>query len=108
VGKHGRLTDRKATWPLLIEKAYAQQKGGIDEFDKGGNAGNAVEDLVDMDARRFDPRERNASWIVGKLAKAQKDKKPTTLGTLAIQDASKEKQQMMRTIRACTTTTSMR
>jgi hypothetical protein len=93
-GKHGNVTARKALWPLLIEKAYAQEKGGIEKLDTGGNAGTVVDDFTDMGASRFDPRDKEADWILGKLAKAKADHKPTTILAPKKDDASKEKKEM--------------
>lgn len=93
-GKHGKVGARNVYWPLVIEKAYGQNKGGIAEMDKGGNAGTAIDDFVDMGPSRFDPREKDNDYIMAKLAKAQTDKKPTTLATPKEEDASKEKKEM--------------
>jgi len=94
VGKHGNVTGRKALWPLLIEKAYAQEKGGIEKLDTGGNAGTAVDDFTDQGASRFDPRDKEADWILSKLAKAHADKQPATILSPKLDDASKEKKEM--------------
>jgi hypothetical protein len=93
-GKHGNVTGRKALWPLIIELAYAKEKGGIENIDKGGNAGSTVDDFVNKSASRFDPREKEAAWILAKLAKAQADKKPSTILAPKKDDASKEKKEM--------------
>lgn len=93
-GKHGKVGARNAYWPLIIEKAYGQNKGGIAEMDKGGNAGTAIDDFVNMGPSRFDPREKDNDYIMAKIAKAQTDKKPTTLSTPKEEDASKEKKEM--------------
>ena len=44
--KHGTVTGTKALWPLIIEKAYGQESGGLDKIDNGGNSGEAVETLT--------------------------------------------------------------
>lgn len=93
-GKHGNVTGRKALWPLLVEKAYAQEKGGIAKIDNGGNAGTVVDDFTNMGASRFDPRDKEADWILGKLAKAHNDKQPTTILSPKKDDASKQKKEM--------------
>jgi hypothetical protein len=93
-GKHGNVTARKALWPLIIEKAYAIEKGGIEKIDSGGNAGVAVDDMTNKGASRFDPRDKEAAWILAKLAKAQADKKPSTILAPKKDDASKEKKEM--------------
>lgn len=93
-GKHGNVTSRKALWPLLIEKAYAQEKGGINKLDTGGNPGDAVDDFTNKGAHRFDPRDKEPSWILAKLAKAHKDHKPSTILSPKKDGASKEKKEM--------------
>ena len=45
-GKHAELGPGKALWPLVIERAYAQEKGGIAVVDKGGSSGDAVDDIL--------------------------------------------------------------
>lgn len=94
VNRHGNVTDRKALWPLIIEKAYAKEKGGLDKLDKGGNPGDAVDDLTDDGPSRFDPQDKSADYILGKLAAAMKNKFPTTVLSPKKEDASKEKKRM--------------
>lgn len=98
-GKHGNVNpSRKAIWPLIIEKAYAKEKGGLQAFDDGGNAGTAVDDMVNMGASRFNPQDKDAAWILAKVAKAQKEKKPTTFLSPAEKEAGDKKKQMSKDI----------
>jgi hypothetical protein len=94
VGKHGNVMGRNALWPLIIEKAYAQEKGGLDAFDKGGNPGSALDDMLDEGPSRFDPRDKSADYIMGKLAKAKEKKWPMTMLAPKKDGASKEKKAM--------------
>jgi hypothetical protein len=94
VGRHGNVKDRKALWPLIIEKAYAQEKGGLDKLDKGGNPGSALDDMLDEGPSRFDPRKKTADYIMGKLAKAKEKKWPMTMLAPKKKGASKEKKEM--------------
>jgi hypothetical protein len=98
VGRHGNVTGTKALWPLIIEKAYAQQKGGTDQLDKGGNPGDAVDDFTDEGPSRFDPRDKSVEQLVTRLEKAKNDKAPVTILAPKKDDASKEKKQMADTI----------
>jgi hypothetical protein len=95
VGKHGNVTARKATWPLIIEKAYSQEKGGLSELDEGGNPGSAVDDMLDDGPSRFDPRDESVSYILGKLTKAKREKWPMTILAPKKEGASKEKKAMV-------------
>lgn len=88
-GKHAFVGTRKALWPLIVEKAYGEQLGGLDKLDTGGNAGEAVDDFKDLEATDFDPQEKEPAWILAKLAKAQDDKKPTMILAPAEADATK-------------------
>ena len=98
IGKHANLGPRKALWPLVIERAYAQEKGGLAELDKGGNPGDTVDDFINDSASRFDPREKTADYIMGKVAKGKAKKWPMTVLSPRQQDASKEKRAMTGTI----------
>jgi Domain of unknown function (DUF4157)/Calpain family cysteine protease len=93
VGKHGLVGSRKAIWPLVIEKAYAQEKGGIDKI-KGGNPGEAIDDMIDVGPSRFDPREETEDYVMGKVFKAEKEKWPMTVSAPKKQGASAEMKQL--------------
>ncbi len=90
VGKRGRVGARKATWPLVIEKAYAAQIGGMDKLDKGGNPGTAVDTLIDENPHRFTPADVTAAAMMKSLAKAKTKKWPTTLLAPAADKATSE------------------
>jgi hypothetical protein len=77
-GKHGKVRKRGALWPLILEKAYAREKGGIEAIDKGGRAADAVRDLANMDFATFDPRAKDAAWMLAKLSQAKASHKPIT------------------------------
>jgi len=92
VGQHGNTTARKALWPLVIEKAYAQQKGGLQALGKGGNAGSALDEMLNDGPSRFDPREKPADYIMGKVAKAKEKKWPMTILSPKQEGTSQDKQ----------------
>jgi hypothetical protein len=94
VGQHGFVTARKALWPLIIEKAYAQQKGGLEALGKGGNAGNALNEMLDESPTRFDPREKTVDYIMGKVAKAKEKRWPMTILSPKKEDSSADKQSL--------------
>jgi hypothetical protein len=93
-GKHGNVAARHALWPLIVEKAYAQEKGGINKLDTGGNPGDAINDFTNDGASTFDPREKDAAWIMGKLASAHTKHHPTTILSPKKDDATKDKKAM--------------
>lgn len=50
-GKTGDTDGAKQElWPLLMEKAYAQWKGGYNEIDKGGSSGDALAMITGKDS----------------------------------------------------------
>jgi hypothetical protein len=91
VGKHAFAGKTGAFWPIVVEKAYAQQKGGIEKIE-GKNPGEAMDDLTNVGPSTFDPREEKASWIMGKFAHAKEKKWPATLLSPKKDDASSDKQ----------------
>jgi Domain of unknown function (DUF4157)/Calpain family cysteine protease len=94
VGKHGNVGTRKAIWPLVIEQAYAQEKGGIDKLGQGGNSGSAIDDMLDDGPSRFNPKEETVDYIMGKVAKAKEKKWPMTISAPKKEGASTEKKEM--------------
>jgi hypothetical protein len=94
VGKHGSVGSRKAIWPLVIEKAYAQEKGGIDKLGTGGSVGTALDDMLDVGPSSFNPQEETVDYIMGKVAKAKEEKWPMTISAPKKDDASTDKKEM--------------
>ena len=90
-GKHGFAGKTGAYWPIVIEKAYAQEKGGIEKIE-GKNPGDAMNDLTNVGPSTFDPREETASYIMGKFAHAKEKKWPVTLLSPKQDTAGKDKQ----------------
>jgi hypothetical protein len=93
-GRHGHVTARKALWPLIVEKAYAQEKGGTDKFDKGGNPGDAVDAFTNKGPSRFNPTSESADYVLKKLQRGKEVKAPMTVLAPKKDDASAEKKQM--------------
>jgi hypothetical protein len=94
VGKHGYVGSRKAIWPLVIEKAYAQEKGGTDKIGSGGYSGTVIDDLLNVSASSFNPQEKTADYIMAKVLKAKQEKWPMTIYSPKKDDASAEKKQL--------------
>lgn len=90
-GKHGYVAGRRAIWPLIIEAAYAKEKGGIDKIGKGGQPGVVIDDLLDEGASSFDPREKTADYIMGKIVTGIAKKYRMTISSPQKEGASAEK-----------------
>ena len=73
-GAHANVTARKALWPLVIEKAYAQSKGqGPEVYSGGGNAGVLAEDVMGGGTTRFNPGDKTEQYTINKAKKAKDD-----------------------------------
>jgi len=93
-GKHARVGGTQAFWPLVVEKAYAGQKGGVDVIDKGGNPGTAGKELTDLSPDRMNPQTTDGDTILGAV-EAGKDKKVVmTASTMSGEKASDDKKKM--------------
>ncbi len=55
-------------WPRIIEKAYAQMKGGYSKIGNGGNAEAAMEELTGREATFTPARNLSFEQLQGKLA----------------------------------------
>ncbi|HLO84627.1 MAG TPA: C2 family cysteine protease [Nostocaceae cyanobacterium] len=90
VGKHGKVMDRKAFWPLIIEKAYAQQKGGIDAINNGGSPASAIKDMTNKKVGAFNPQKISVDDFMNILVQAKKNKQMITVSSPEEQKASRE------------------
>jgi len=43
--------EKAPLWPVILEKAYAQWKGGYDALDKGGSPGGAMSEIAGADVK---------------------------------------------------------
>ncbi len=48
---YARGTDRSELWPAILEKGYAQWRGGYDDIGEGGNSGDALRALTGRGVR---------------------------------------------------------
>jgi len=77
---HGR--DKKELWPALIEKAWAQWKGGYSELSLGGLAGDALEAITGEKSEFYNPiteLESRALWKL--MVDAHESGRPLVTGT---------------------------
>jgi hypothetical protein len=89
-GKHGRVRERNAFWPLIIEKAYAQQLGGTNEIYKGAHAGTTVKDLTNKKTSNFNPKEKSVDYVMNMLIRAKMNRQMVTLISPDIKVASQD------------------
>lgn len=76
--RYGDVTPTETEiWPMVIEKAYAQWKGGYDNID-GGYIHNAMEALTGMDSKDYNPSFTN----IQDLANQHNNGSIITLGSL--------------------------
>lgn len=93
-GHHGEVGKRHALWPLVIEKAYMQQKGGPHSLDKGGNPGTAMDDLTNDGAKRFAPGGLHDDALLKKLARAKQKRHPAVALAPREEGASKARRDL--------------
>jgi Domain of unknown function (DUF4157)/Calpain family cysteine protease len=91
--RHGEIGTRGAFWPLIIEKAYAQEKGGIDKIE-GGDPGDAIDEMTNIGASHFDPADKPVYYTIAKLAYAHFKRWAATIFTPKQAEAGQDKQTM--------------
>ncbi len=80
-------------WPIILEKAYAQWKGGYDALDKGGSPGGAMSEIAGADVKNqyvsYFRKDEDLLAAVGKsidkgdaITAASKSKKTREFATL--------------------------
>ncbi|NVB82888.1 MAG: hypothetical protein HOV81_31210 [Kofleriaceae bacterium] len=79
--KHAGLGPRNALWPLVIEKAYGQTKGRMENLNVGGSPAGVLRDMADMQTSSFFVTQRDPDAILGVLAKAMQEQKAVTAMT---------------------------
>jgi hypothetical protein len=58
-------------WPMILEKAFAQMKGGYDEIGDGGWPEKALEALTGRNANRHDADDLRFDQVAGALGRGQ-------------------------------------
>jgi hypothetical protein len=96
--QHATLGERQALWPLIIEKAFAQTKGGLDKFQTG-NPATVLADMFGMETSSFVPSLKEPAAILGTLSKAKADNKAITASSAADLEDAKERKQRARDVR---------
>jgi len=93
-GKHAYMGPRNALWPLVIEKAYAAEKGGIEKIAHGGDPAKATHALTDESVSGFDPRKTDPDEILVKIEKGKARKSVMTCYGREKEGASDEKKKI--------------
>jgi len=70
---------KTALWPAIVEKAYAQWKGGYHKLDKGGDAGDVMRDVLGKTTS--EPGIPSAAKLIKTFKKYLAGKKAVTLST---------------------------
>ena len=71
--------NNQALWPAIVEKAYAQWKGGYDVLDEGGRSSEAMEAITGVES--VSGAMPSADEVVSHFEALQKDKKSVVCGT---------------------------
>lgn len=95
--KHAYLSPRKALWPLVVERAFAQTKGSIDKLGEGGSPAGVLRDMVDMQTASFFLAQRDPDAILASLQKAKLENKAMTAMSPNKLEASSEVRTMQET-----------
>ncbi|MBL8909406.1 MAG: hypothetical protein JNM17_01765 [Archangium sp.] len=79
--KYGKTRDPKEAWVTVLEKAYAQWKGGYEAIGNGGNAGTVFEALTGKPPQWTSTTYTPADQLYSRLTRSIADHKPITAGT---------------------------
>ncbi len=79
--RYAKGKDRSELWPGILEKAFAQWKGGYEAIGNGGNAGTVFEALTGKRASYTSTTYQTADQIFSRIQTATASGKPGTAGT---------------------------
>ena len=79
--KYGKARDSKEQWISVLEKAYAQWKGGYEAIGNGGNAGAVFEALTGKPSNWTTTTSASPEQIYSRISNAISTGKPVTAGT---------------------------
>ncbi len=72
---------QRELWVSLVERAYAQWRGGYQAAGNGGDAAIALEEVTGTRSRTFDPRSEDPAMIIAEVERALRDGAPVTAST---------------------------
>ncbi len=79
--KYGKARDSNEQWITVLEKAYAQWKGGYEAIGNGGNAGAVFEALTGKSPSWSTTTSSAPDQVFSRLSNAISTGKPVTAGT---------------------------
>lgn len=79
--KYGKARDKSELWVGLLEKAYAQWKGGYEAIGNGGNSGTVFTAITGKPSNYYNTTSNSADAIFSTLSRATASKQPVTAGT---------------------------
>ncbi|MFT3707495.1 MAG: C2 family cysteine protease [Archangium sp.] len=79
--KYAKARDTKEAWVTVLEKAYAQWKGGYEAIGNGGNAGTVFEALTGKPPTWTSTTYSTPDRLFAQLTKAVAEHHPVTAGT---------------------------
>jgi hypothetical protein len=93
-GRTGRSADEVELWVLLIEKAYAQLRGGYGALDTGGTVREGMFALTGRRTNEYQIRNLSEERLIEIISEAKLNAWPITAGTSAASDASRRTREM--------------
>lgn len=79
--RYGRGRDRRELWTSVIEKAYAQWKGGYEAIGNGGVSGEVISALTGRSSSSQTVQHRNPDDLFRTLQQAGQQRRPMTAST---------------------------
>ncbi len=87
---YSKYGNEKELWPMLIEKAYAQYKGGYDKIEFG-NSGNAMQILTGESTTTFLTATTSDMDLISIIKVATTNGKPITASSILFEEGDERK-----------------
>ncbi len=89
--RYAKGTDSKELWVPLMEKAYAQMKGGYEAIGNGGSGGAAMQAITGKPSEYTKNAGTNADTLFAQLREATQHNRPIAANTFSEGQAKKDK-----------------
>jgi len=86
--RYGKSRDKSELWVGVLEKAYAQWKGGYEAIGNGGNSGAVFTALTGKPSNYYPTSTNSADAVFTTLSRATSSGKPVTAGTFGEDQAA--------------------